>query len=182
MSRGARTPRIGTPTSLCILLAGVLFLLDCTVECQPARTAVVHDSEELASALRNASSASQTTPTDTVIYLDMHSSEVSNIPCVDCHTCSALSKVSEVSKPAVVQAAQNAGFFVIDRQDFLTNTTINIWPGQKVTIASGMDHPAPIRVPISVTSKGYNPMSFAHGQGQCPMAREHWILLEWQVS
>ena len=47
------------------------------VHCQPESTAVVHDSSELASALRNASIASQTTPGTTTIQLTLYSWEVS---------------------------------------------------------------------------------------------------------
>lgn len=72
-----------------MLLAGVLLLLDCQVECQPVDTVVVHDSAELASALRNASVASQTTPTDTTISLALLSSEVGIISRIEWPTCSA---------------------------------------------------------------------------------------------
>ncbi len=63
-----------------MLLAGVLLLLGSQVGSQPARTVVVRDSEEFASALRNASSASQTSPTATTIYLNLLSSEVETNP------------------------------------------------------------------------------------------------------
>ena len=47
------------------------------VHCQPESTVVVHDSSELASALRNASIASQATPGTTTIQLTLYSWEVS---------------------------------------------------------------------------------------------------------
>ena len=63
-----------------MLLAGVLFMLAYQTECQTESTVVVRDSAELASALRNASDASQTAPTTTVIYLNLLSSEVGTHP------------------------------------------------------------------------------------------------------
>jgi len=42
----------------------------------------------------------------------------------------------------LLQASQNADFFVVDRRDFLGNTTTNLLPGQRVTIASGKPRPA----------------------------------------
>ena len=47
------------------------------VHCQPESTVVVHDSSELASALRNASIASQATPGTTTVQLTLYSWEVS---------------------------------------------------------------------------------------------------------
>ena len=137
MPWGACTPRIRWP-SCGMLLAGVLLLLDCPVECQLASTVVVHDSAELASALRNASDASRTTPADTVIYLNLLSSEVRTMSRFRRYVCKAHQKVEYYqARRIALQAAQNADFFVINRQDFLTSAAINIWPGQKVTIASG---------------------------------------------
>ena len=69
-----------TAPSWCMLLAGVLLLLDCQVGCQLVDTVIVHDSTELASALRNASAASQINPTDTTISLSLLSSEVCTTP------------------------------------------------------------------------------------------------------
>ena len=47
------------------------------VHCQPESTVVVHDSSELASALRDASIASQRSPGTTTIQLTLYSWEVS---------------------------------------------------------------------------------------------------------
>ena len=58
------------------LTAAVLYL-HLHVHCQPESTVVVHDSPELASALKNASIASQTTPGTTNIQLTLYSWEVS---------------------------------------------------------------------------------------------------------
>ena len=76
MSWGACTPRTRAP-SWRMLLAGLLLYLHFTVQCQAQSTVVVHDSSELASALRNASMASQTSPISTVILLKQYSWEVS---------------------------------------------------------------------------------------------------------
>ena len=86
MCWGACTLRVRAP-SWCMLLAGVLLLWDCQVECQLLSTSYVHDSAQLASVLRDAGNASQTTPTDTVIYLRLLSSEVGPIARLKWHVC-----------------------------------------------------------------------------------------------
>ena len=58
-------------------LAAAVLYVHLHVHCQPESTVVVHDSSELASALRNASIASQMTPGTTSVQLTLYSWEVS---------------------------------------------------------------------------------------------------------
>ena len=69
---------------------------------------------------------------------------------------------------AVLQAARNADFFVINRQDFLSNTAIDIWPGQKVTIASGKDQAAQSAAQSGRTIRPH-PVGLAHGLYHMPI-------------
>lgn len=68
MAWGARTSSIGA-SALRIALIGVLLYLQVQVQCHQSDAFTVHNSSELASALRNASIASQTAPTSTLIHL-----------------------------------------------------------------------------------------------------------------
>ena len=138
MAYGPGRPYISGYHRLLSSLTAAVLCVHLHVHCQPESTVVVHDSSELASALRNASIASQQSPGTTTIQLTLYSWEVSidnlsTTVSVLCRSCKAGGR----DILWLLQADQNADFFVVDRKDFPANETTDIMPGQTIILASG---------------------------------------------
>ena len=138
MAYGPGRPYISGYHRLLSSLTAAVLCVHLHVHCQPESTVVVHDSSELASALQNASIASQRSPGTTTIQLTLYSWEVSiALVLTTISVPRRLRKTGGRDAFWLLQADQNADFFVVDRKDFPANETSDILPGQKIILASG---------------------------------------------